>query len=88
MQSTSLLITVQEQMMVRQSRNLIGWLDGYGPNGSVEDTFAFLPRSLSPTVLLYPGLGMFGDLSVHRLCFYAGKIMYSIVLKTVWNNFF
>ncbi|XP_062577865.1 uncharacterized protein LOC134239727, partial [Saccostrea cucullata] len=68
-------LTVQEQMMVMQSRNLIGWLDGYGANGSVEDTFAFLPKTLNTNVFLYPSLGMFVDLNVHRLCFYADQLL-------------
>ncbi|XP_061180809.1 uncharacterized protein LOC133189455 [Saccostrea echinata] len=68
-------LTVQEQMMVVQSRNLIGWLDGYGDNGSVEDTFAFLPNTLNTIAFLYPGLGMFADLNIHRLCFYADQLL-------------
>lgn len=68
--------SVQEQLVVRHSRNLIGWLDGYGPRGGVEDTFTFLPARLTPGELLYPSTGMYRDLSVHRLCFYAGELIY------------
>uniref|UniRef100_K1PTH6 non-specific serine/threonine protein kinase n=1 Tax=Magallana gigas TaxID=29159 RepID=K1PTH6_MAGGI len=68
--------TVQEQLVVRHSRNLIGWLDGYGPRGGVEDTFTFLPARLTPGELLYPSTEMYRDLSVHRLCFYADQMVH------------
>lgn len=74
--------SVQEQLVVRHSRNLIGWLDGYGPRGGVEDTFTFLPARLTPGELLYPSTGMYRDLSVHRLCFYAGELIYFNVVFT------
>lgn len=82
------LFTVQEQMIVTQSRNLIGWLDGYGANGSVEDTFAFLPNPLNSKTFLFPSVGMFGKLNVHRLCFYAGELIRHFVITCNMSDSF
>lgn len=67
-------VTVQEQHVTYHAHTLANWLTGYGSNGHVDDSFAFLPSQLNADMLLYPSVSnLFEDLAVHRLCFFVGK---------------
>lgn len=71
--------------MVRYSRNLIGWLDGYGFRGGVEGIFIFFFVRLIFGELLYFFIGMYRDFSVYRFCFYVGELIYFNVVFIVFE---
>lgn len=71
--------------MVRYSRNLIGWLDGYGFRGGVEDIFIFFFVRLIFGELLYFFIEMYRDFSVYRFCFYVGELIYFNVVFIVFE---
>lgn len=69
--------TVQEQHVTYHAHTLANWLTGYGSNGHVDDSFAFLPSQLNADMLLYPSVSnLFEDLAVHRLCFFVDLLLH------------